>query len=216
MGSPKHANWQTKEQVHDAVLKALEPLAKATASAPTLADRVIAALGSLPVWPANDTLRRLYQRAVEAIRNPANWARAAAEIWQYAADHQITVTEALERLVGGSIQDIPAGVLVDSPEFNSILRRGPIRDLAFASDNHGAHTHLFQEYIINMVLGSQAGAELRQAISEVSGGPDLGKRNGFSEAAWDGLFDDFTDNMHRPEATGPILMEHVGLPRYNP
>jgi hypothetical protein len=149
-------------------------------------------------------------------RDPQAIERAAVALWKEAARREETVRATLERLMGGRFQHIEELTrdVLRAPE--------PFIDLGFASDIHGAYTHLFTEYLIDLELGAGAGRRFRQAVANAVG-PDVidsaasGRRREFWEAAWDAVFDvTDADQINRPEVLGEILGDHLGLPRYKP
>jgi hypothetical protein len=173
-----------------------------------------------------DLLKQL-PKAYAALRDPAAAERAAARVFKHAAGRKppITTREALEELVGGGT---PVEVKVleeDIERFRKVIAGDPpFRDLAFAADHHGAHTHMFQELIVDEALGGKgAGRAFRKLIARVDG-PAVaettlsGRPRPFWSAVWDALFDDFggTGHLNDPESIGGLLQTHLGLPRWEP
>jgi hypothetical protein len=155
-------------------------------------------------------LKRVYwaQRDPEQVLDPI------VEIWQRAAVNRTTTREALESMFPGGpnhVYDIPLGGDLTR---DVLLRKGPFRDLVFADDVHGAHTHMFPELLTARVLGSvDAASRFRQRIGE-SSGFTVDKKS-LWRSIWNAVFDT-TDGGHinTPETLGKILQEDLGLPRW--
>lgn len=193
---------------------------------PMLADLMAAIKkGGLPKTRANKKLLAQLPKVIKATRDPAFVEKVAAEIWTEAARRGVPPREVLEELVAGraAIQNVTK--LEDPEKFRAVISKAePFRDLEFASDVHGAHTHMFQELLVSRALGGpKEGRRFRQLIAQATG-PNVaetaegGKLRKFWSAVWDGLFDDLNGGGHinHPETLGRFLQEHLGLPRWNP
>ena len=166
--------------------------------------------------------RRLLEampKAYRAIRDPKHIEKVAAEVWEFAAKNNITTREALEAMVGGAVD--MRKITSDAKFKDIIMQPESFRDLDFAADFHGAHTHMFQELLIDRALGKGSGRAFRQNLA-LADGPSVminGNRKDFWAGAWDGMFDELVDetaHINRPEVLGKFLQEHLGLPRWAP
>jgi hypothetical protein len=177
--------------------------------------RAVIRSGRLPSTPANDTLVKMLEDVYRINRDPALVADGAVELWLDAGWEGKTVRAALEDFFANQITDVRGDLTL------AILRANPtFRDLEFAADYHGAHTHMFSEHLVDLEMGDGAGRRFRQAIADATG-PDVadtpngGTPKPFAWAVWDAVYDvEYGDHINRPEVLGRILQEHLGLPRW--
>jgi hypothetical protein len=167
--------------------------------------------------PTNRELLGVLEDVYRITRDPQLVEDAIVRLWQEAGRRKQTVRQTLEQLVGGPIQDI-TGELTAA----HLRQPGALRDLSFAADFHGAHSHMFQEYLIDFHLGRGTTARLRRNIAN-STGPFIndptrrGIQRPFWSHVWDALFDVPDGNhINRPEIIGKVLQQNLGLPRWRP
>jgi hypothetical protein len=180
--------------------------------------------GLVPDTPTNRELLAKIEKVYAATRDPKFVEESIVELWKEAGKRRITVRRALEDQMapGGKISNITK--TLDAEEFRKVIRQPePIRDLTFASDVHGAHTHMFQEYMVDRILGPGEGRRFRMLISKATG-PEVaetalsGRKRPFFSAVWDALFDDGfgMGHINHPETLGRVLQDKLGLPRWTP
>jgi hypothetical protein len=165
--------------------------------------------------PQNRAFREQYMTVYKAFANPEFVEAAIVRLWVEAGRRGVSTAEALEQIVGGGrpileIQDLTLDVMKSDSAF---------RDLKFAADWHGAHTHMFQEYMAQIALGGEgAGVRFRQAVAQLTGQPLVlpnGRPKPLYSVAYDALFDETSRGfINRPEDLGPLLHEHLGFPRW--
>jgi hypothetical protein len=180
--------------------------------------------GLVPDTPNNRLLLEKIKKVYEATRDPKFVEESIVELWKEAGKRRMTVRRALEDRMapGGKVSNILGET--DADQFRKIIGQPePIRDLYFASDVHGAHTHMFQEYMVDRILGPGEGRRFRMLISKATG-PNVAetawgkKERPFWSAVWDALFDDGFGKGHinHPETLGRVLQDKLGLPRWTP
>jgi hypothetical protein len=192
---------------------------------PMMADlKKVIEKGLVPDTPTNRELLAKIEKVYAATRDPKFVEESIVELWKEAGKRRVTVRRALEDQMapGGKITNITKSL--DAEEFRKVIRQPePIRDLTFASDVHGAHTHMFQEYMVDRILGPGEGRRFRMLISKATG-PEVaetamsGRKRPFFSAVWDALFDDGfgMGHINHPETLGRILQDKLGLPRWTP
>lgn len=159
-------------------------------------------------------LKSVYNDYYQTLRDPDAYAEFTAHVWQHAAAKNMTPRQALEDLVLGGGK--PTAVTDQLTKYH-MSKEGGIIDLAFNGNEHGTHTHLFQEGLLNFKHGKGAGKRFRRAIGNAKG-RSVPARNGrmkeFHETFWDAMFDVGDGNhINRPEILQPVLERHLGLPR---
>ena len=149
------------------------------------------------------------------MRDPEAAAEFCAAVWQRAADKHITTLEALEELVpGGKAPQIIEGELTKA----ELIQDPPFIDMTFNGSDHGTHTHLFMEGLIDFKHGAGKGREIRQMIARAEGkaiprGPGKPDKE-FYETFWDAMFDEYDSrHLNSPEGLQRVLEEHLGFPR---
>jgi hypothetical protein len=222
--SAKFANHQTVAALRTAVGARLGKLAKDTGGKlnPMMKD-IMARIGKMPATANNKELLKQFPLIYKKIRDPKFVEDSIAELWEEAARRQITTRAALEGRFGGeaALPKLEKTLDDDAEAFRQLLLNDrPFLDRAFTNDFHGAHAHLFQEFMIERAFGAGAGARFRKLIAG-STGTDFVPTGGTNTrkwwgAFWDGMFDDLNGagHLNHPETIGRILQEDLGLPRY--
>jgi hypothetical protein len=183
-----------------------------------LMQALLAALPRVPGGNAvNQELLGMMNDIYRVTRSPQMVEDAIVRLWQEAGRRKQTVRATLEALVDQPIQSI-TGELTAA----HLRRPGGLRDLSFAADHHGAHIHMFHDYLIDSAFGRGTAARFRKLIAN-STGPfitDPGRatlQRPFWSHFWDAFFD-VPDGAHinRPEVLGKVLQQNLGLPRWAP
>ena len=162
-------------------------------------------------YPANKVIAERIDQVWKLGRDPQVYEDAMAELWEEAARDGITEEEALVRYFGGR-QGMP---LIDSQDPKKFLKameadKPMIDDVSIVGNDHGAYTHMFQEYALARKIGKGAAGEFRQAIARAVG-PDVGNTK-FASQLWDALFDEYQGEfINSPEGLGPIIQKILGL-----
>ena len=148
--------------------------------------------------------------------------RLAVRVYTEAGHDGVSPQVWLERHFGGPA-GMPAIIETDlEPEtFRKALRHDkPAIDYAFEKDVHGAYTHMFDELLVEEVLGGRdAAREFRQAIANAKGpakvvvrSDDTTYEKKFFSLIWDALFDSADMNhINNSDALGRILIDELGL-----
>jgi hypothetical protein len=123
--------------------------------------------------------------------------------------------EALEELVPGGKNPL---IINDELTKVELLEDPPFIDMTFNGGDHGTHTHLFMEGLIDFKHGPGKGRAIRHMIarSEGQGIPrGLNKPDKqFYEIFWDAMFDEYDSrHLNSPEGIQRVLEEHLGFPR---
>jgi hypothetical protein len=175
---------------------------------------------------ANDYVRANVDKVYAAVRSPEQIEAVMVEVWERARRDGVSTTEALLRIARDRPDVTPADAFPElndllegeegSKEFQQKMRQKlPFIDKEFASDDHLAYTHMFQELVVARVLGSrQEAAKFRQLLADVRPAGDDPAAKPFWSQAWDAIFDS-TDigHVNRPEDLGKLLQKHLGIER---
>lgn len=211
----KVKTYSSADAVKDATKKAFEKLGnKATGVNPEY-DVLQTVIGSIKRDTNGNKLLGIYKQYHATVRDPEAAAEFCAAIWQRAADKHITTLEALEELVpGGRAPQIIEGELTKT----ELLQDPPFIDMTFNGSDHGTHTHLFMEGLIDFKHGAGKGREIRQMIARAEGNaiPRGGGKpdKQFYEVFWDAMFDEYDSrHLNSPEGIQRVLEEHLGFPR---
>ncbi len=207
--------YSSADAVKDATKKAFGKLGnKATGVNPEY-DVLQTVIGSIKRDDNGNRLLAVYKEYHATVRDPEAAAEFCAAIWKQAADKHITTMEALEELVpGGKTPLIIEGELTKV----ELLEDPPFIDMTFNGGDHGTHTHLFMEGLIDFKHGPGKGRAIRHMIarSEGKGIPrGLNKPDKqFYEIFWDAMFDEYDSrHLNSPEGVQRVLEEHLGFPR---
>jgi hypothetical protein len=207
--------YSSADAVKDATKKAFGKLGnKATGVNPEY-DVLQTVIGSIKRDDNGNRLLAVYKEYHATVRDPEAAAEFCAAIWKRAADKHITTMEALEELVpGGKTPLIIEGELTKV----ELLEDPPFIDMTFNGGDHGTHTHLFMEGLIDFKHGPGKGRAIRHMIarSEGKGIPrGLNKPDKqFYEIFWDAMFDEYDSrHLNSPEGVQRVLEEHLGFPR---
>ena len=221
--SAKFANHQTVEQLRNAVGPRLRNLTYEKGRLNPMMKDVMDRIAQMPATANNKELLRRFHEIYNKTRDPKFVEDSIAELWEEASKRQITTREVLERHFGGeaALPKLTKTLDDDSEAFRQLLLNDrPFLDMAFTNDFHGAHAHLFQEFMIDRAFGAGAAKRFRKLIAE-STGPDFVPTGGnharkWWGAVWDAMFDDLNGAGHinHPETFGRILQEDLGLPRW--
>jgi hypothetical protein len=225
--SPTFTHHQTLEALRTTVAAKLKQLAKQVSKGdlnPMMKD-LMRHIGKMPATANNKALLKQFHRIYNKLRDPKFVEDSIAELWEEAARRNITTRAALEGRFGGeaALPKLTKTLDDDAEEFRQLLLNDrPFIDLAFAGDFHGAHAHLFQEFMIDRAVGAGTAKGFRKLIAN-STGPDFVPTGGNSArkwwgAFWDGMFDDVhgAGHLNHPETIGRILQDDLGLPRRSP
>jgi hypothetical protein len=231
-GTRKH--HATVSEMRRAVRKALKKLHKEGAEqrheqkGPREIDTLIAEIEKTDPAFATD-VRRYYK----ALENPRWIEEQMAHLWEQARKHGRTPAEELEHILGSDKHgvnefrnDPKLHDLAAVQDFHKRVMQNPAPfvDLTSSGDDHGAHTHAFQQYLGDRLFGPGGGLKFRLKLANVKG-PTKTVRPGQEDAyeepmyaqVWDELFDSGAiGNMHSPEDLGPILQDHLDFPRWVP
>jgi hypothetical protein len=211
----KVKSYSSADAVKDATKKAFEKLGnKATGVNPEY-DVLQTVIGSIKRDDNGKRLLGIYKQYHATVRDPEAAAEFCAAIWKRAADKHITTLEALEELVpGGRTPHIVNGELTKV----DLLEDSPFIDMAFNGGDHGTHTHLFMEGLIDFKHGAGKGREIRHMIARSEGrgiprGPGQPDKE-FYGVFWDAMFDEYDrGHLNSPEGLQAVLEEHLGFPR---
>ena len=172
--------------------------------------------------PAKARLFEQVEKVFWARRDPERIEKLIVRLYTEAGKDGISPQKWLVRHFGGQagmprIRDLSA-----DPEVfrKALLADKPAIDLAFGSVDHGAFVHMFDEYLVEDVLGSiDAARDFRRAIANaespsimkaISGGATYEKK--LYSLIWDALFDAGDVNqINRAESLGAILIKHLGF-----
>ena len=211
----KVKTYSSADAVKDATKTAFGKLGnKATGVNPEY-DVLQTVIGSIKRDDNGNKLLGIYKQYHATVRDPEAAAEFCAAIWQRAADKHITTLEALEELVpGGRAPQIVNGELTKA----ELLQDPPFIDMAFNGSDHGTHTHLFMEGLIDFKHGAGKGREIRQMIARAEGKaiPRGGGKpdKQFYETFWDAMFDEYDSrHLNSPEGIQRVLEQHLGFPR---
>ena len=150
---------------------------------------------------------------------------AIVELWKRARDNQRTVAEELEHSLGGAVNafdNTPGLKGLDAiAEFGRALSHPrPMLDVSFASQPHGTHTHMFEQYLGDLLLGKGGGLAFRQKLVELTGPSETifkGQADEFEKPYWSRLWDEMFDandaRLSNPDVLGGILQDHADFPR---
>ena len=211
----KVKTYSSADAVKDATKKAFEKLGnKATGVNPEY-DVLQTVIGSIKRDDNGNKLLGVYKQYHATVRDPEAAAEFCAAVWQRAADKHITTLEALEELVpGGKAPQIIDDELTKA----ELLQDPPFIDMTFNGSDHGTHTHLFMEGLIDFKHGAGKGREIRQMIARAEG-KAIPRGQGrpdkeFYETFWDAMFDEYDSrHLNSPEGLQRVLEEHLGFPR---
>jgi hypothetical protein len=179
-------------------------------------DDLVSAVGAMPGFKANNQeLWAMLRKIRQARGDPAFLEESAAALWREAARRQVSTAKHLEHVMG-PVVSVNRRTLTPELFRDRVLRApGGMIDNAFSSDLHGAHTHLFDLYLVKRLGFDER--RFRQLLARVNQ-PRVrsgDREKAFYEAAWDALFDANTQkSIFRPEDLGPILQQHLGFPRW--
>jgi hypothetical protein len=174
-------------------------------------------LKSARVIAANQDLIRDLERVHGALRDPDLIEQVMVEVWERAARDGITTEEALVRMAGRgkTLPRIKRDVLAPY-RFKQVLEADTIfLDFAFTGDNHGVYSHALQELVVAKKLGGPDAARRFRHLIAAAVDPTEAKdvKIPFFGKVWDALYDSYSNvNLNSPEALGPILDKHLGLP----
>jgi hypothetical protein len=180
----------------------------------------------LAKYPDDGWLFEVIDKVWKARRDPDRIERLIVKLWTEAGENGISPQKQLIRHYGGpkGMTRIPTDA--DDEFFRKVLLEDkPSIDLAFLKTDHGVLIHMFDEYLVEDVLGSkELAARFRRAIANAGGGDgpsarkrlkDLGGRMieiEFYRDVWDALFDAYgLGQINRAEELGNILIEHLGF-----
>lgn len=180
----------------------------------------------LAKYPNDRWLFEVIDEVWKARRDPDRIERLIVKLWTEAGENGISPQKQLIRHFGGpkGMPRIPADA--DDNFFRKVLHaRKPSIDLAFLKTDHGALIHMFDEYLVEDVLGSKELAmRFRKAIAKAGGGVGAGAKKRVKELGgqmveiefyrdvWDALFDAYElGEINRAEELGNILIEHLGF-----
>jgi hypothetical protein len=110
---------------------------------------------------------------------------------------------------------------LDASAFRDALGHDkPAIDFALAKTGHGAYIHMFDELLVEDVLGGrEAAREYRQAIARVKGpakvltrGDGTTYEQKFFSQIWDAVFDSTDPGaINNADALGEILVKYLGF-----
>jgi hypothetical protein len=162
------------------------------------------------------------QKIFAAKRDPERIKKVIVRIYTEAGREGVTPQAWLE-LHNGGASGMPA--LLDQglePEaFRDALgHEKPAIDYALAETGHGAYVHMFDELLVEDVLGSrEAAREYRQSIARAKGparviakGDGTTYEQKFFSQIWDGVFDSTdVDTINNADSLGEILVKYLGF-----
>ena len=221
--SAKFANHQTVEQLRSAVGSRLRNLTHEKGKLNPMMKDVMDRIAQMPPTANNKELLKRFHEIYNKTRDPKFVEDSIAELWEEASKRGVTTREVLEGRFGGNaaLPKLEKTLDDDAEAFRQLLLNDrPFLDMAFTNDFHGAHAHLFQEFMIDRAFGAGTAKRFRKLIAE-STGPDFVPTGGrharkWWGAVWDAMFDDLNGAGHinQPETFGRILQEDLGLPRW--
>jgi hypothetical protein len=221
--SATFANHQTVEQLRNALGPRLKKLTHEKGKLNPMMKDVMDRIARMPPTANNKELLKRFHEIYNKTRDPKFVEDSIAELWEEASKRGITTREVLEGRFGGNaaLPRLEKTLDDDSEAFRQLLLNDrPFLDMAFTNDFHGAHAHLFQEFMIDRAFGAGSAKRFRKLIAE-STGPDFVPSGGSHArkwwgAFWDAMFDDIrgTGHINHPETFGRILQEDLGLPRW--
>ena len=234
---PGQTHHESSAELREALRRELAGLRSGTAPGATnpTKRKLDDVISKLPDTAANREIRARIDRVHEIMRDARATEDAIVDLWEEATRRGMTPRDVLLEKVGapsggGGREILPNKVrssddgrttdileVLDDAEFRTAMRQdAPLRDLEFAQDNHGAYTHMFQEWLIDRAMGPGEGRRFRQWLAELTGLPQVGtgtRRREFFAAAWDSLFDELeSGHINTPEELGKRLWEHGGFP----
>jgi hypothetical protein len=213
---------QKLQEAHDAMQKARQ------SGGPREIDALIAEIRQTD--PAFADQVKLYY---EKIEDPTFLEDAMVYLWEQARDHNRTVAEELEHILGGGrvanreFWNTPGLKPEEGIREFQITVRNPrtIIDMSNAGDYHGSHTHSFHQFLGDRIFGPGGGLKFRLKLADLRGtsktirpGPDQWEQP-FWSRLWDEMFDadvDSPDGLHSPEVLGKILQHVLDFPRWDP
>jgi hypothetical protein len=167
---------------------------------------------------------------IAAMQDPDFIEAQIEYLWDQARQHDHTVAEELEYILGGGKPAVNEyrnrpGSLPPPEEFAAfraaLADPRTFIDLGLAQDVHGSHTHAFQEFLGDRLWGRGKGREFRQKLAALEGpSKPVHERTPreyqqpFWSRMWDATFDTSWPNIHSPEVLGRILQELVDFPRW--
>jgi hypothetical protein len=221
----KFANHQSVDALRASAGPRLAKLTNGRGQLNPMMKDIMDRVGAMPKTATNKELIQRFASIYNRTREPKFVEDAMAALWEEAAQAQKTTREVLAAKYGGEagLPKLLHTLDDDAEEFRQLLlNEHPFLDVAFASDHHGAHIHLFQEFLVDRAGGAGTGRLLRKLIAE-STGPEFVPTGGRGArkwwgAFWDAMFDDPNGRgyINHPESLGQILQEDLGLPRYSP
>jgi hypothetical protein len=221
---PPGGNYQTVEALGDAVDAPLRALTHGTADVNSewaeLEKLDWAKLERLD--PAKAKLWEDTKKIFAARRDPDRIKRAILRIYREAGHEGVPPRVWLENHYGGA-SGMPA--LLDDgldPEaFRDALGHDkPAIDYALAQTGHGAYIHMFDELLVEDVLGSrEAAREYRQGLARMKGPAKVVPRGDgttyeakFFSQVWDAVFDSTDPGaINNADSLGEILVKYLGF-----
>ena len=178
-------------------------------------DDLVSAVGAVPGFKTtHQELWAMLRKIRQARGDPAFLEESAAALWREASRRQVSTAKHLEHVMGPVLSVNRRGL---TPELfrDRVLRApGGMIDNAFSSDLHGAHTHLFDLWVVKRAGFDER--RFRQLLARVSQ-PTVtsgNRQKAFYEAAWDALFDANTQkSIFRPDGPRP---DPAATPRLPP
>jgi hypothetical protein len=172
--------------------------------------------------PAKAKLWADTQKIFAARRDPDRIKKVIVRVYTEAGHEGVTPQAWLE-LHNGGASGMPA--LIDQglePEaFRDALgHEKPAIDYALAETGHGAYVHMFDELLVEDVLGSrEAAREYRQSLARAKGpakvvakGDGTTYEQKFFSRIWDGVFDSTDiDTINNADSLGEILVKYLGF-----
>ena len=211
----KVKTYSSADAVKDATKKAFEKLGNKASGVNPEYDVLQTVIGSIKRDDNGKRLLSTYKQYHATVRDPEAAAEFSAAIWQRAADKHITTLDALEELVpGGKAPQIINDELTKA----ELIQDPPFIDMTFNGSDHGTHTHMFMEGLLDFKHGPGTGREVRQMIARAEGkaiprGPGKPDKE-FYEIFWDAMFDEYDSrHLNSPEGLQRVLEEHLGFPR---
>ena len=221
---PPGGHYETVEALADAVNAPLRALKHGTAKVNSewseLAKFDWAKLAKQD--PAKAKLWADTQKIFAARRNPDRVKKIILRVYREAGYEGVTPQAWLE-LHNGGVSGMPA--LIDDglePEVfrDALGHEKPAIDFALSQTGHGGYVHMFDELLVEDVLGSRdAAREYRQSIARAKGpakviarGDGTTYEQQFFSQVWDGVFDS-TDpgTINNADSLGEILVKYLGF-----
>lgn len=178
-----------------------------------------------PTRGTNAQLAELLPDAHRALTDPDAIASVIAEIWleehllgiaapRAAAQRYGAAALSLSGRRGAPIRVLPHGASYDPERFyrEVVLDGKRFLDLAIldqaATFEHGAHTHLMQDRVVDRALARQgiSSARLRSLFAGAEGaeGEQIGRD------LWEGLYDSQLQDINTPEVVYPVMKRALG------